>query len=219
MKNIKRKIGLTVLVLIILLGATLVASYFYFRSQMDEGITEAVSTSRLLMAINPDEATLQIVAFVDYADDVTYKIYQTMKQAVDADGHVRVILRPIPREGTSYYMALFMDAAFRLDSAKTRVLNDRILARDYPPTLKLAKDMARELGIDVAKIEQAANSEVTKQNITDNVILFKKIGFQTAPSFVIGHKGYKPNRENIVGINAWVLMMDDARAHENLPQE
>ena len=213
MKNIKGKIGLTLLLLIILLGATLVASYFYFRSQMREGIADALSTSQLLSAINPEGSTLQIVAFIDYADDVTYKIYQTMKQAVEADGHVRVVLRPIPREGDSYYMALFMDAAFRLDTAKAKMLHDKMLARDYPPTFKYMKEVASELGMSVAKIEQEAKTEATRQNITDNVLLFRKIGFQTAPSFVIGHKGYKPNRENIAGINAWMLMMDDARTH------
>ena len=210
MRNICRKIGIGLLVVVVILGAVITASNFYFRHMSRQALIEA-TTTKAWVGIPNSNADVLIVAFMDYSDAVSYKIYHVMEEAVRTDGHVQVLIRPIAGTKDTFQMALYMDAASQLDPANTQTLHSQIVTMNPPPTLADIIALAKQLGIDNDKVIEMAKTKEVSGYAARDYQMFRRIGFRQPPAFIIGGKGYIPSRNHIAGVNAWLMMIHDAR--------
>ena len=138
------------------------------------------------VAGNPD-GDVTLVEFFDYHCGYCKRVLGDMLALLDDDADVRVVYKEYPILGPQSVVAA------RIALAAHRQAPDKYLA--YPVALMSsrarlnedrARQMAREMGFDVGRLEADMNSDEVKATIRKNVALARALGINGTPSFVIG---------------------------------
>lgn len=138
---------------------------------------------------NPD-GDLTMVEFIDYRCGVCRRFNQEVKNVVESDGNIRLILKEFPILGQdSDNSARFAVAVKQIagDDAYMKA-HDELISLRGPATLEALKKIADKIGVDADEVVNLMNTESVTAVLRDNLQLAERMAIQGTPTFVIGDK-------------------------------
>lgn len=134
------------------------------------------------VAGNP-KGDIVVVEFFDYNCGYCKKVYTDVTKLIDTDKGVKVVMKEFPILGpTSETAARWALAAHKQD--KYMEFHGRLMSSKSRVNEGLLKDIAKDLGLDIAKIEQDAQSEDITDYINQNRALAQQLGVSGTPGFI-----------------------------------
>jgi len=150
---------------------------------------------------NP-EGDVTIVEFLDYRCGFCQRAHPIVKELVETDPGIRLIVKEFPILGPDSVAAGRMAmAALDLEPALYEALNDELMSYDGQLDEAAAYRIAGEIGYDIPALKQRAQSDEITARLGETYRLAQALGLQGTPSFVIGNE-----------IVRGFLQMDDMRA-------
>ena len=155
-------------------------SFLQFRSEL-----HVVYDAPPSYAVTPAQYDLTVVEFVDYGCQFSKSIHPKLKQAINQDGHVKHIIRPLVhpdlpegREALLFLYAAGLQGAFDRTSEK---LFEIWPVRD----MQVLMDFAKAEGLDGGKIETDMQSPEVQSAVDQNMQYYEAWKFQSTPTIMI----------------------------------
>ncbi|MEL6766637.1 MAG: DsbA family protein [Pseudomonadota bacterium] len=137
---------------------------------------------------NP-EGDITVVEFLDYRCGFCKRAHPAVKEVLETDENVRLIVREFPILGPESVVAGRMAmAAYRLDAELYPSLNDELMAFRGDLTETMAYRIAGQVGYDIAELKELAASDEIASEIDKNYQLAEVLGIQGTPTFIIGDR-------------------------------
>jgi RNA polymerase sigma factor (sigma-70 family) len=137
----------------------------------------------------PKDAPVTIVTFSEFQGPFCARVQATLADLLAAyPKEVRLVWRdmPLPFHESS---ALASEAARAAgEQGKFWEMHDRLFAHQDALAPAALTEHARALGLDVAKFQQALDSQRYRKTVEDNVRLAKEVGINGTPSFLVNGK-------------------------------
>lgn len=150
-------------------------------------------SNALPFAGNPKGKTL-IVEFFDYVCGYCKKAFPEVTQVINEDKDVKVVFVEMPiLSEESHAASVWALAAHK--QGKYFDLHKKLMEFKGPKTKDNLTKLAKEAGLDVAKLEKDAASPEIADAIKKNHEIAGKLGIQGTPGFIIGDeiiRGYVP---------------------------
>jgi protein-disulfide isomerase len=167
--------------------------------------------SNAWVAGNPD-GDVTVVEFSDYRCSYCKRAHPELKELLQRDPNIRLIVREFPILGPDSVVAARVAlAALDLDRSRFGNLNDALMNFEGPLNEAAAYQIAGHIGYDIAALKERAGSAEIEARIGDTYSLAQALGLQGTPSFVLGNRiirGYLP-------LEQMLAMVADARAEMN----
>ncbi len=161
------------------------------QAQMQTAIHDNIATltSKDAPSIGPADADLTVVEFFDYNCGYCKRALPDIQAALKSDPKVRFVFKEMPILGpTSLTAAQWALAAQKQD--KYFEFHQALMEfRGNKEEAELAK-IAQNLGLDVEKMKQDAQSPEIQQLIKEDIDLAQKLGVSGTPAFIIGKTFY-----------------------------
>ncbi|MCB1532025.1 MAG: thioredoxin domain-containing protein [Alphaproteobacteria bacterium] len=133
----------------------------------------------------PQDADLEVVEFLDYGCPYCREAHPTIMEAVQRDGRVRYIPRPVAFLGPeSAYAAVVAYAAAQQD--KFFEMHDALIRNFDNFNETTMPNIAAQAGADPALIQQQLDKGYLQEQVLENLDLFEAMGTNATPTFVIG---------------------------------
>jgi len=131
---------------------------------------------------------VSIVEFFDYNCGYCKKAQSVVEDFIKQDKKVRIIFKELPILGPSSLELSKIAIAINMSSAKNYLMFHNAIMKGNARSGEEALKIAKELGIDVAKVEQTLDSKKSEieAQIKANQELASSIGINGTPAFVIG---------------------------------
>jgi protein-disulfide isomerase len=140
-------------------------------------------------------ASLTIVEFVDYQCPYCQQLHKTLMSVVKDDKDIRVVFRPLPWLKNSGEIATFVVATSK--QGKDAELHKALLDKTTPQNLLQVKQVAKDLGIDIARAERDQKDPAVIAQVTDNLNQAKSLNMQSTPALLIGTTLYVPSADTM----------------------
>ena len=144
---------------------------------------------------NPD-GDVTVVEFADYRCGFCKKAHPVLKELLQLDPNLRLVLKEFPILGPDSTAAARMaTAAQDLDPANFEALNDALMRFEGQLTESISYQIASREGYDIAALKKRAASAEIEARIGDNYALARTLGLQGTPSFILGNqiiRGFLP---------------------------
>ena len=135
---------------------------------------------------NP-EGDVTVVEFFDYNCPYCRSAGQTVQALLEIDANVRVIYREWPILGDDSVIAARAALAAR-EQGKYEAFHWALMNGDGRVTEAVIFKVARNLGMDVAKLEADMVSPAVEAHIALSNALAQQLGFTGTPAFIVGDK-------------------------------
>jgi len=135
---------------------------------------------------NP-EGDVTVVEFFDYNCPYCRSAGETMQALLAADANVRVIYREWPILGEDSVTAARAALAAR-EQGKYEAFHWALMNGEGRVTEAVIFKVARDLGMDVAKLEADMVSPAVEAHIALSNALAQQLGFTGTPAFIVGDK-------------------------------
>lgn len=135
---------------------------------------------------NP-EGDVTVVEFFDYNCPYCRSAGQTVQALLETDANVRVIYREWPILGDDSVIAARAALAAR-EQGKYEAFHWALMSGDGRVTEAVIFKVARDLGMDVAKLEADMVSPAVEAHIALSNALAQQLGFTGTPAFIVGDK-------------------------------
>ena len=135
---------------------------------------------------NP-EGDVTVVEFFDYNCPYCRSAGQTVQALLESDANVRVIYREWPILGDDSVIAARAALAAR-EQGKYEAFHWALMNGDGRVTEAVIFKVARNLGMDVAKLEVDMASPSVEAHIALSNALAQQLGFTGTPAFIVGDK-------------------------------
>ena len=135
---------------------------------------------------NP-EGDVTVVEFFDYNCPYCRSAGETMQALLAADANVRVIYREWPILGEDSVIAARAALAAR-EQGKYEAFHWALMNGEGRVTEAVIFKVARDLGMDVAKLEADMVSPAVEAHIALSNALAQQLGFTGTPAFIVGDK-------------------------------
>lgn len=170
------------LALVLLVGACIIygiaSSYFALKSVSDVPASQVMGNA---------DGTLTVVEFLDYRCPYCRQIDPTIKEAVERDGSVRYIIRPLVF--IDPYSVIATRAMYAADQqGKFKEMHDILVREERDLQEDVVKDIVASLGLNWAQFDTDMRSDGAAAYVQNNRNTFKAIGGTATPTFIIGHK-------------------------------
>ena len=159
-----------------------------------ERATSGASTVRLQLESDPNapnlgdpEGDVTVVEFFDYNCPYCRSAGQTLQALLAADANVRVIYREWPILGEDSVIAARAALAAR-EQGKYEAFHWALMNGEGRVTEAIIFKVARDLGMDVAKLEADMVSPAVEAHIALSNALAQQLGFTGTPAFIVGDK-------------------------------
>jgi len=163
-------------------------------SQRDTAAQKAIQEHRDALLRDPEtpvagnpSGDVTIVEFSDYQCPYCKRAHAAVKSVLANDDKVKLVFKDLPILGEPSRIAALAALASR---AKNKHLAFHDALMEY--TGKLDRDrimeIARSVGLDVAKLQQDMEDPKLKQIIDRNIALASALGVRGTPAFVIGNQ-------------------------------
>ncbi|MEM1384555.1 MAG: DsbA family protein [Pseudomonadota bacterium] len=163
------------------------------------------------VAGNPD-GDVVVVEFLDYRCGFCKRSHPEIKEMLERDPNIRLIVKEFPILGPDSVAAGRMAlAAMEVDPSKYGELNDALMEFRGQLNETMAYRIARQVGYDIADLKEVAQSEIIEERLQRNYSVAQSLGLQGTPSFVIGDqivRGYLP-------VDQMLARVADARQASN----
>ena len=177
------------------LAAGYFLSNYVLSGRQDAAIAEHAETvyrsPSSFVAGNP-QGDVSLVAFFDYNCPYCRAGARELSNLVAKDGKVRLVLKEFPILGTdSEDVARIAQAAQA--QGKYFELYEKLIAQEGRATKARALEIASELGLDRAKLEQDILGDGVKSAIAENKRLASAIRVKGVPFYLVGDRTLPPN--------------------------
>ena len=159
-----------------------------------ERAASGANTVRLQLESDPNapnlgnpEGDVTVVEFFDYNCPYCRSAGQTLQALLAADVNVRVIYREWPILGEDSVIAACAALAAR-EQGKYEAFHWALMNGEGRVTEAVIFKVARELGMDVAKLEADMVSPDVEAHIALSNALAQQLGFTGTPAFIVGDK-------------------------------
>lgn len=133
---------------------------------------------------NPN-GDITIVEFMDYRCGYCKGVKPVLDQILKEDGNIRLVLKEFPILGPASKTAS-MAAIASIKQGKYAAFHNALMAYPNNLTDDVIFALARQVGIDVAKLKEDMKSEAVTELIARTHKLAQELGINGTPAFVIG---------------------------------
>lgn len=149
-----------------------------------------------------------VVEFFDFNCGFCKRALNDMRALIKNDPKLRVVLKDFPVLGPDSLEAsrVALAAKRQLQGDKLFDYHIRVMESRGRVNGERAMAVAKEMGLDLAKLRKDVESEEVKAAIRENVELGDKLGLTGTPAFVIGDEvvfgavGLEPLRKNVASV-------------------
>ncbi|MBM3530438.1 MAG: DsbA family protein [Alphaproteobacteria bacterium] len=146
------------------------------------------NSPRHVVVGNP-QGDVNFVEFFDYNCGYCKRALEDMMVLMKADPKLRVVLKEFPVLGPASVDAARVGVAVRMQDKtgkKYLEFHQKLLTGRGQVDRARALAAAREVGLDVARIERDMASEEARTSLEESMSLAEKLGLNGTPSYVIG---------------------------------
>ena len=173
---------------------------------------EAISELRKEVAADPrpawgnPEGGTTVIEFSDYNCPYCKQSFPRLKQLVDEDGDIRVVMKELPVLGRgSVYAAKAALAAMK--QGKYAAFHEALMNLDGRATPESVDQVARELGLDLARLKRDMQSSEVAEALERDRVWAERLGIDGTPAFIIGDRLLP----GAVGLETMKRMVEAAR--------
>lgn len=169
---------------------------------------EALVNSPHGVVVGNPSGDVTMVEFFDYNCGYCRKALTDIQALIKSDPKLRVVLKDFPVLGAESLEAskLSLAAKQQLKGDKLFEFHVKMLESKGRVNTERALAVAKEMGLDVAKLQRDAQGPEVKAALAENVGLGDKLGLSGTPAFVIGDEiiagavGVEPIRKTIADV-------------------
>lgn len=150
---------------------------------------EALLNSPHQAVVGNPQGDVTLVEFFDYNCGYCKGALKDTVELLSADPKLRIVLKEFPVLGEESSEAAAVAVAVRMQDTsggKYLEFHKRLLASETPADRARALEIAREIGLDMTRIENDLASPEVKATIEESYRLAQAIGVNGTPSYVIG---------------------------------
>lgn len=173
----------TIAILVVIIGYKTFGIYSARKAAEKAPVEEAVG--------NLENANLNIVLFFDYQCPYCKDIYPTVKEAVEEDGNVKMVIRLLPSMGDESMRIGRLAYAAGMQG-KFREIHNILLKHYGPFDNSDLKRAAEQAGLDLEQWLQDSESEAIFKRMNKNIEVARKLKVYATPTFLIGRLIYTP---------------------------
>jgi protein-disulfide isomerase len=158
------------------------------RANVKEHGAAIFSSPRQVTLGNP-QGDVTIVEFFDYNCGYCKRAMADMLDLIKNDGKLKFVLKEFPVLGEGSVQAAQVAAAVRMQDKtgkKYLEFHQKLLGGRGPADKAHALAVAKEIGLDMARIEKDMASDEAKATIEENLKLADALGLNGTPSYVVG---------------------------------
>src|SRR5215208_6595080 len=151
---------------------------------------------------------LTVVEFFDYNCGYCKRALTDLQALIKGDPKIRVVLKDFPVLGPDSVEASRAALAVKrqLKGEKLFEYHVKLMETRGRVNGERAIALAKDMGVDVAKLQKDMESPAVKATIQENVVLGDKLGLSGTPAFVVGDEvisgavGLEPMRKTVAGV-------------------
>ena len=158
------------------------------RAAVADNSAAIFSSPRQVTLGNP-QGDVTVVEFFDYNCSYCKRAMNDMLELIKADGKLKFVLKEFPVLGDGSVQAAQVAAAVRMQDKtgkKYLEFHQKLLGGRGQADKARALAAAKEVGLDVAKIEKDMASDEVKATIEESFKLAEALGLNGTPSYVVG---------------------------------
>ena len=149
---------------------------------------------RLQLEIDPGspnlgniEGDVTVVEFFDYNCGYCRQAGKTIQALIASDPNIRVIFRewPVLGEGSTFAARAVLASS---EQGKYEEFHWALMNGKVRATKAVVMKAARDLGLDIAKLEADMVSEAVDRHLEKSNILAQNLGFTGTPAFIVGNE-------------------------------
>ena len=149
---------------------------------------------RLQLEIDPGSPNLgnvdgdvTVVEFFDYYCGYCRQAGKTIQALIASDPNIRVIFRewPVLGEGSTFAARAVLASA---EQGKYEEFHWALMNGKVQATKAVVMKVARDLGLDIAKLEADMSSQTVDRHIEQSNMLAQNLGFTGTPAFIVGNQ-------------------------------
>ena len=141
------------------------------------------------VTLGDPRGSVTVVEFFDYNCGYCKRTLADMVELIRADPKLKIVLKEFPVLGQSSVEVARVAVGVRMqdaDGTKYFEFHQKLLGTRGPVDKARALDVAREAGLDMARLEQDITSDEVRTTIEESYSLAKALGIQGTPTYVIG---------------------------------
>jgi protein-disulfide isomerase len=161
------------------------------KSELIKSNVQQLFSSTHQVTLGNPQGDVTLVEFFDYNCGFCKRALADTLELLKSDPKLRVVLKELPVLGPGSLEAAKVAIAVRMqDSDGTKYLefHQKLLAGGMPANKANALGVAQSIGLDIARLEQDANSEEVTATLNESRKLAQTLGINGTPSYVIGNK-------------------------------
>jgi protein-disulfide isomerase len=144
------------------------------------------NSPRQVVLGNP-EGDVTLVEFFDYNCTYCKRSLADLKQLIDGDPRLRIVLKEFPVLGPGSVEAAQVAAAVNLIAPeKYNAFHEELLGGRAPANQERALAVAHDVGVDPAKLQMAMADPAVGETLTESLTLSESLGLTGTPTFIIG---------------------------------
>jgi len=176
--------------------------------------SDAIFNSPRQVVLGNPQGDVTFVEFFDYNCGYCKRALNDMVELMGKDPKLKVVLKEFPVLGPGSVEAARVAAAVRMQDktgTKYREFHQKLLGGRGQADKARAMAVAKEVGLDVARIEKDMKSEEVTSAINENMKLAEALGINGTPSYVIGRGANGDLVVGAVGLEALNKKIDASR--------
>ena len=160
------------------------------RTAIVENKATLFSSPHQVVLGNP-QGSVTMVEFFDYNCGYCKRAMSDMLTLIKTDGNLKFVLKEFPVLGEGSVEAARVAVAARMQDAtgkKYVEFHQKLLGGRGGADKARALAVAREVGLDMSRLERDMGSDEVKQTIEENMKLAEALGVSGTPSYVVGEE-------------------------------
>jgi protein-disulfide isomerase len=177
------------------------------QSALKESRDKLVNSSRDMVAGNA-AGDITLVEFFDYNCGYCKRALGDMRALMQSDPKLRVVLKDFPVLGPDSVEASRVALAVKHQLKPEKLFDYHVKLMESRGRVngERAMAVAKEMGLDMARLQKDVDGPEVKAAIQENVVLGDKLGLTGTPAFVVGDEvisgavGLEPMRKTVAGV-------------------
>ena len=161
-------------------------------------------------SLGPEDADVTVVEFLDYGCTYCRDIHPVIISAVVKDKNVRYVPRPLPSQNPESVHAAILAYTAGMQG-KFLEMHDGLMKNYRVLDEATIFELSEQAGIDTDRMDTDVKTGEVVDRINENGALFKKIGGQQTPTFVINNDVIFVPEGRMPTVDDFLNMFDEAR--------
>ncbi|MCK5284065.1 MAG: thioredoxin domain-containing protein [Alphaproteobacteria bacterium] len=160
--------------------------------------------------LGSQDADITVVEFLDYGCKYCSEVHPIITSAVKQDGNVRYIPRPLPMEDQEATRAAILAYAAG-KQGKFIEMHDLLIKNYRVIDDAVISELGQKIGLDIDQLNIDIEDTGVIKDINKNARIFKKIGENRTPAFVLNNKIVFVPEERMPTVNDFLQMFNNLR--------